>query len=145
MLAPGTLSSAGSCFCLRTGLDLPRPRSRGLLELRAGRPRHDPRAWRGTQLAQQVGDGLRRRAMLGSKGVGVLATIPVLCPQLAQPRLSPLRDRDLRDQAAQDELAGKIEPVRGERVDDIRPVPLFESIQACWRFRAALPGNDGYD
>src|SRR5262245_31203511 len=82
--------------------------------------------------------------MLSSKGVGVLATIPVLCPQLAQPRLSPLRGGGLRDQTAQDELAGRIEPMRRERIDDVPPDLLFEGIQVGRRFRAALPRHDGH-
>src|SRR5262245_9872262 len=82
--------------------------------------------------------------MQSGKGVGIFATVPVLCPQLAQPRLSPLRDGGLRDQATKNELPGKIEPMRWERVDDVPPNLLFESIQAGRRFRAALTRHDGH-
>jgi hypothetical protein len=37
----------------------------------------------------------------------------------------PLRDRSLRSQAAEDELAGSIQPMPGERVDDLTPDPLL--------------------
>ena len=81
--------------------------------------------------------------MQSGKGIRVLSTVLVLCAQLAQPRLSPLRDRGLRDQPAQEELTGKIEPMGRERVDDVPPDLLFESIQAGRRLRATLPGTRG--
>ena len=40
---------------------------------------------------------------------------------MAQPCLPPLRDRSLRDQAAQHELAGEIEPMRRESIHDVAP------------------------
>ena len=83
--------------------------------------------------------------MQSGKGIGVFATVLLPRPQLAKPRLPPLRDRDLCDQAAQDDLAGKIEPMGRKRIDDIAPNLLFKGIQACRWLRAALPGDDGYD
>ena len=68
--------------------------------------------------------------MQSGKGIRILAAVLVLCPQLAQPRLSPLCNRGLRDQPAEDQLTGKIEPMGGERVDHVSPDLLFKSIQA---------------
>jgi hypothetical protein len=83
--------------------------------------------------------------MQRGKGISVFATVLILCSHQAQPRLSALRDRGLRDQAAQDQLPGKIEPMRGKCVDDVAPNLLFESIEAYRRLRAALPGDEGHD
>jgi hypothetical protein len=37
----------------------------------------------------------------------------------------PLRDRSLRSQTAEDKLAGSIQPMSGERVDNLAPDPLL--------------------
>ena len=83
--------------------------------------------------------------MQSGKGIGILSVVLVLRPQLAQPCFPPLRDRGLRDQPAEEKLAGKIEPMRRKRIDDVAPDLLFESVQTCWRLRAALPGHKRHD
>src|SRR5262245_41805923 len=83
--------------------------------------------------------------MQGSKSVGIFADVLLLRPQLAEARLSSLRNGSLRDQTAQYKLAGKIEPMRGKRVHDIAPDPHFEAIQACRRLWAALPGDKRHE
>jgi hypothetical protein len=35
--------------------------------------------------------------------------------------------------------------VRGECVDDVPPNLLLENVETCWRLRAALPGDEGYN
>ena len=39
--------------------------------------------------------------MQGGQGIGVLAAVLALCPKLPQPRLAPLGDGGLGDQAAE--------------------------------------------
>jgi hypothetical protein len=79
------------------------------------------------------------------KHIGTFAIVLILRSHQPQPRLSALRDCGLRDQAAQDQLPGKIEPMCGKRVNYVAPNLLLESIKARGRLRATLPGNKGYD
>jgi hypothetical protein len=93
-----------------------------------------------------VGDVLRYNAMSSSDLHGSLCVVLLLRPQLPQPSLLPLRDRSLSDQAAEDDLAGGIEPVAGERVDDLTPYALLEGIEIYRGFRttsARDAWNDG--
>jgi hypothetical protein len=55
----------------------------------------------------------------------------------------PLRDRSLRSQAAEDELAGAIQPMPGERVDHLAPDALLELVEVRRRLRTPLARNAG--
>src|SRR5215813_4756484 len=103
--APVTLSSIGRAARLRlaTAANLPRPERRRPRYLWAGRSRHHARTRSSAQLTQQVSDGLRCRTVHADKLAGVFAGVPVLGPQLSQPRLPPFRDGDLRDQATENQ------------------------------------------
>src|SRR5262245_30288716 len=106
MMSAAVTLSAFDCLALRTSLDFPRPQLGGLFNLRTGGARHDTRSRRSAQLAKQVSDRLRRCTMQRCKRIGVVAAVLVLRSQQPQPRLSALRDRGLRDEAAEDQLAG---------------------------------------
>ena len=81
--------------------------------------------------------------MQSGKGIRILSAVLVLRAQLAQPRLSPLRDCGLRDQPAEEKLTGKIEPMGGKRVDDVSPDLLFKRIQAAGGSGRPCPGTRG--
>src|SRR5215469_15537659 len=80
--------------------------------------------------------------MLSSKRAGLLSAVLIL-PQLTQPRLLSLRDRGLGDQTAENELAGRVEPVAGQRIDDFTPYALLDEIQVRRWLRAAPPWDAG--
>jgi hypothetical protein len=63
--------------------------------------------------------------MLRSESAGFLGAILLLRPQLTQPRLLSFRYCSLRHQAAKDDLAGGIQPVARQRVDNFTPDPLL--------------------
>src|SRR6516162_2480388 len=77
--------------------------------------------------------------MLSSKRAGLLSAVLILGPQLTQPRLLSLRDRGLGDQTAENELAGRVEPVAGQRIDDLTPYALLDGIQVRRWLRTAPP------
>jgi hypothetical protein len=77
--------------------------------------------------------------MLSSKRAGLFSAVLILGPQLTQPRLLSLRDRSLGDQTAENELAGRVEPMAGQRIDDFTPYALLDKIQVRRWFRAAPP------
>src|SRR5262245_44720800 len=140
--APVTLSSLGRArLRLATRANLPRPERRRSHYLWAGRSRHHARTRSSAQLTQQVSDRLRRRTMHSDELGDVFAGVPVLGPQLSQPRLPPFRDGDLRDQATKNDLPGGIDPVRRQRGDHLAPNPLFKSVEFRRRFRATLTRN----
>jgi hypothetical protein len=65
---------------------------------------------------------------------------------LPQLNFLPLRNGGLRDEAAENELTGLIQPMPGERVDHLPPNALFEDIEIRRRLRATPTrdaGNDG--
>src|SRR5215471_18195141 len=82
--APVTQSSVGFGLRLATA-DLPRPPFRSLQDSWAGRARYCARAGRGTQLAEQIGDGLSRKIVRDSESAGLLAAVLILRPELAKP------------------------------------------------------------
>src|SRR5215472_1286747 len=138
--AAQTASSAA--LRLRLGIlrpYLPRSRIRDLFDLWTGRARHRARSRRGAQLAQKIGDVLGHRPMLGSEGAGLLAIILLLSSQLPQPKFLPFRDRGLRHEAAEDDLASSIEPVTGQRLDHLPPNALLELIKIVRRLRTTPP------
>jgi hypothetical protein len=85
--------------------------------------------------------------VLGSKIAGCLPAILVRCPELPQLYLAALRNGGLRSQAAEDQLSGRIDPVRRHGADHLAPYALLELIKIRWRLRT--PGardqhrNDG--
>ena len=81
--------------------------------------------------------------MLSSKRAGLLSAVLILGPQLTQPRLLSLRDRGLGDQTAENELAGRVEPVARQRIDDFTPYALLDKIQVRRWLRAAPPRDTG--
>src|SRR6516162_7067158 len=83
--------------------------------------------------------------MLNSKRAGLLSAVLILGPQLTQPRLLSLRDRGLGDQTAENELAGRVEPVAGQRIDDLTPYALLDGIQVRRWLRTAPPRDAGDD
>src|SRR6516225_5088395 len=83
--------------------------------------------------------------MLSSKRAGLLSAVLILGPQLTQPRLLSLRDRGLGDQTAENELAGRVEPVAGQRIDDLTPYALLDGIQVRRWLRTAPPRDAGDD
>jgi hypothetical protein len=83
--------------------------------------------------------------MLSSKRAGLLSAVLILGPQLTQPRLLSLRDRGLGDQTAENELAGRVEPVAGQRIDDFTPYALLDGIQVRRWLRTAPPRDAGND
>jgi BioD-like phosphotransacetylase family protein len=76
---------------------------------------------------------------MGSEGAGLLAIVLLLSSQLPQPKFLPFRDRGLRHQATKDDLAGSIEPVAGQRVDNLTPNPLLERVEIRRRLRTTTP------
>jgi hypothetical protein len=60
---------------------------------------------------QKIGDILGHRPMLGSEGASLLGAVLLLRPQLPQPKFLPFRYRGLCHRAAEDDLAGGIQPV----------------------------------
>src|SRR5215831_2658984 len=143
--APVTLSLLGFCLRLATTPDLPRPPSWSLLYLGAGCPRPQLGARCSTQLGEEVSDVLGQHTMLSSKRAGLLSAVLILGPQLTQPRLLSLRDRGLGDQTAENELAGRVEPVAGQRIDDFTPYALLDGIQVRRWLRTAPPWDAGDD
>src|SRR5262245_41430146 len=145
--APVTLSSFGRAARLRlaTATDLPRPERRRPRYLWAGRSRYHARTRSSAQLTQQVSDGLRRRTVHSDKLASVFAGVPALGPQLSQPRFPPLRARSLRNQPAEHNLPGGVDPVRRQRGDDLTPNPLLERIELGGWIRATLTGDEGDD
>src|SRR5262249_26405913 len=83
--------------------------------------------------------------MLSSKRAGLLSAVLILGPQLTQPRLLSLRDRGLGDQPAENDLAGRVEPVAGQRIDDFTPYALLDGIQVRRWLRTAPPRDAGDD
>jgi hypothetical protein len=73
-----------------------------------------------------------------SESPGFLAAVQIVGAQLTETNLLPLGDRDLGDQATEDELPGRVDPVRRQRGDHLAPNPLFEGIQIRGRLRATL-------
>src|SRR5215831_8848892 len=118
---------------------VPRSGVRGLFDLWTGRARHRARSRRGAQLAQKIGDVLGHHPMLGSEGAGLLAIVLLLSSQLPQPEFLPFRYRGLRHQATKNDLASGIEPVAGQRVDDLTPDPLLDEIEIRRWLRTTAP------
>ena len=66
--------------------------------------------------------------------------------EIAQPGLKALGYGHLSGRTAQDDLAGEVDPLSGQRVYDVIPCPRLGRIERLWRFRAASAGdhwNDG--
>src|SRR5262249_26017239 len=125
-----TLSSRfGLCGLRLTTLDLPRTPFGSLQDSRTRSPRYSARLRRGPQLRQQISDGFRRQPVPGSKRTGLLAVVLALRPQIANPNLETLRNRGLGSKPAKDQLAGRVDPMRRQRGDDLTPSALFLNIQ----------------
>ena len=83
-----------------------------------------------------------RKLGLGRQRLGIVAH----SREITKAGLKPLGDRHLSGRAAQDDLAGKVDPLSGQRVNDVIPCPRLDRIEHLWRFRAASAGdhwNDG--
>ena len=66
--------------------------------------------------------------------------------EIAKAGLEALGDRDLSGRAAQDDLAGEVDPLAGQGVDHVVPGASLDLIERFGRFRAASAGdhwNDG--
>jgi hypothetical protein len=111
----------------------------------AGRARYSARARRRAQLGEQIGDGLSREIVLDSESTGLFAAVLILRPELAKPHLETLRDGGLCNETPQDQLAGRINPVRRQRGDHLTPHPLLERIEIRRRFRTPCAGNQYRD
>jgi hypothetical protein len=92
-----------------------------------------------------MGDGFCHGAMRDNEPGSSLSVILILRPQLPQSRLLPLRCRGLRGQAAKDQLAGKIKPMPGKRVDDLAPHSLLELVEIRRRLRTTTPRKHRHD
>jgi|AmaraimetFIIA100_FD_contig_61_7449485_length_648_multi_5_in_0_out_0_1 hypothetical protein len=75
--------------------------------------------------------------MLGSESAGFLASVLLLGAQLPQAHFLPLRDSSLCDESAEDNPAGLIQPMPGERVDHLTPNALLEDIKIRRRLWAS--------
>src|SRR5262245_20616206 len=135
-----TLSSVG--FGLRlTTPNLPRTPFGSLQDSRPRGPRHSARTGRGAQLGEQIGDSFGRQIVLDSESAGLFATILILRPKLAQPHLKSLRDGGLRSETPQDQLAGRVDPVRRQGGDHLTPDLRLDRIEIRRRLRATCTGN----
>ena len=63
--------------------------------------------------------------MLRGEESDLIIVVLTLCPQLAEACLLTFRHSGLRHRTAEDELAGTVQPVPGERVHDLMPNTLF--------------------
>jgi hypothetical protein len=79
--------------------------------------------------------------MLGSKHTGCFLVVLVRGPELPQLYLTALRNGGLRSQAAEDQLSGRIDPVRRQGADHLAPYALLELIKIRWRLRTPCAGN----
>jgi hypothetical protein len=66
-------------------------------------------------------------------------------PRVPQPKFLPFRDRGLRHQPTEDDPTGGIQPVTGQRVDDLAPDPLLELIEIIRRLRTTTPRKHRHD
>ena len=83
-----------------------------------------------------------RKLGLGRQRLGIVAH----GREIAQPGLKALGDRDLSGRAAQDDLAGEVDPLAGQGVNHVVPGASLDLIERFGRFRAASAGdhwNDG--
>jgi hypothetical protein len=75
-----------------------------------------------------MSDRLCRRTVRNGEDAGVFTGIPILGPQLPESGLMSLRDRGLRNQTTENQLPGRIHPMRRQRSDNFAPNPPFERI-----------------
>jgi hypothetical protein len=90
-------------------------------------------------------DRLRHGAVGDSESAGLLAVVQLVGAQLTETNLLPLRDRNLGDDATENQLPGGIDPMGRQRCDDLTPNPRFESVQLRRRFRTTLTGDQRND
>ena len=76
--------------------------------------------------------------MEGGQGIGLLGAVLALRPELPQPRLPPLADDGLGDQAPEHLLTRRIEPVRRQGTDHGPPDPPLAPIEVPRGRRPAL-------
>src|SRR5262249_22279629 len=102
---------------------------------------HSARLRRGPQLRKQIGDGFRRQTVPGSQRAGLLAVVLALRTQIANPNLKALRNRGLGSKPPQDQLTGRIDPMRRQSGDHLTPHPLLERIEIRRRLRTPCARN----
>ena len=83
--------------------------------------------------------------MQGRQRNGIFSAVGIQGPELAQPSLTPLSDRGLRHQPAEDQLPGRIKPVSRQGSDHVPPDAALQGIKAFRRLRTALAGHHGDD
>ena len=82
-----------------------------------------------------------RELGLGRQRVRVVAD----SREIAKTSLKALGDGYLRGGSPQDDLAGEVDPLSGQRVDNVVPRPRLGLIERFRRFGAASAGNHGDD
>jgi hypothetical protein len=122
-------------------LDLPRTPFGSLQDSRTRGTRYSARLRRGPQLREQIGDGFRRQTVPGSKRTSLLAVVLALRTQIANPNLKALRNRGLGSKPPQNQLTGRVNPVRRQSGDDLTPRPLLKRIEIRRRLRTPCTGN----
>ena len=80
-----------------------------------------------------------RKLGLGRQRLGIVAH----GREITKAGLKPLGDRHLSGRAAQDDLAGEVDPLSGQGVDNIIPRPRLDRIERFRRLRATSAGNMG--
>jgi hypothetical protein len=90
-------------------------------------------------------DGLGHGAMGDNELGGILGAVLILRPQLAKADFLAFRNRRLRHQSAQNQLASGVQPVTRERVHYLTPNALFQEVEVRRRFRTATAGKNGDD
>jgi hypothetical protein len=75
--------------------------------------------------------------VLDSESAGVFATVSIHRPELPQPQLETLGNGSLRSQAAEDQLSGRVNPMRRQGANHLAPDPLLKRVEICGRLRPA--------
>ena len=82
-----------------------------------------------------------RKLGLGRQRLGIVAH----GREITKAGLKPLGDRHLSGRTAQDDLAGEVDPLSGQRVYDVGPCPRLGRVERLWRFRATSAGDHWND
>jgi hypothetical protein len=114
---------------------------RRLISARASRARTKLRFWCSTKCVEQVSDYLARGTVGGNK----LGVVPTLRPHLPQSQLLLLCRRGLGREPTEQDLPGGVEPMAGQRVDDLGPDAPLDRVEVRRRLRATLSGDAGDD
>ena len=82
-----------------------------------------------------------RKLGLGRQRLGIVAH----SREITKAGLKALGDRHLSGRAAQDDLAGKVDPLSRQRVNDVIPCPRLDRIERFRRFGTTSAGNHWND